>query len=72
MIRNYNHKIDPVDKDRMLAVKNMKIASAVEKFEMSRNTLQNWLKNINEGKIDVNEVIVLIHGRIMSFVILIY
>jgi len=72
MIRNYNHKIDPVDKDRMLAVKNMKIASAVKKFEMSRNTLQNWLKNINEGKIDVNEVIVLIHGRIVSFVILIY
>ena len=72
MIRNYNHKIDPVDKDRMLAVKNMKIASAMKKFEMSRNTLQNWLKNINEGKIDVNEVIVLIHGRIVSFVILIY
>ena len=38
MVRNYKHKTDPVDKDRMsrvvLAKKdNMKIASAAKKFE---------------------------------------
>lgn len=31
----------------------MKIASAAKKFEVSRSTLQNWLKNTNEEKTEI-------------------